>query len=126
MCNTFDAHRLLAWAGAQSAQAQRRLKVALLEAYQGRAQRVDDATVLLQAVQAADLDTHGAQAVLSSDAYADEVREQEQRVREAGIHSVPAFIIQDRFLISGGQPVEVFVQNLRQIAAELSAPSAAV
>ena len=35
-----------------------------------------------------------------------------------GIHSVPAIIINDRHLISGGQPAEVFEQALRKIAAE--------
>ena len=36
---------------------------------------------------------------------------------DAGIHSVPAVIINDRHLISGGQPAHVFAQALRQVAA---------
>ena len=55
---------------------------------------------------------------LSSDAYADEVRERAQFYLNQGVHSVPAVIINDRHLISGGQPPEVFEQALRQIAAE--------
>jgi predicted DsbA family dithiol-disulfide isomerase len=39
----------------------------------------------------------------------------------AGIHSVPAVIINDRHLISGGQPAAVFEQALRQIAAQAEA-----
>ena len=35
-----------------------------------------------------------------------------------GIHSVPAIVINQKHLISGGQPVEVFENALRQIAAE--------
>jgi len=116
--NTFDAHRLLAWAGAQGAAAQKRLKIALLEAYQGRGERIDETGVLLNAVRAAELDAAGAQTVLASDAYADEVRALEQSVYEADIHSVPTFILNDQYLITGGQPVEVFEQSLRQIVAE--------
>ena len=115
--NTFDAHRLLDWALGFGNDAQLRLKVALLQAYQGRAERISDHEVLLQAVEAAGLDRTAAQAVLSSDAHAQEVRGAEQWAREVGIHSVPTFIINDRYLISGGQPVDVFEQTLREIAA---------
>ena len=47
-----------------------------------------------------------------------EISKREQFYQQQGIHSVPAIIINDRHLISGGQPVEVFVQALRQIAAQ--------
>ncbi len=59
-----------------------------------------------------------ARAVLLGDEFADAVREQEQFYLSAGIQSVPAVVINDRHLISGGQPPEVFEQALRQIAAE--------
>ena len=64
------------------------------------------------------LDAQEAQALLASNRYADEVREREQFYLQNGIHSVPAIIINERHLISGGQPVEVFEQALRQIAAQ--------
>ena len=116
--NTFDAHRLLYWAGLEGANGpQHALKKALLEAYQGRAECVESHTVLLNAVRVAGLDTEKAQAILSSDTYAQEVRAREQFFQQAGIHSVPAVIINDRHLISGGQPVEVFENALRKIAA---------
>ena len=59
-----------------------------------------------------------AKAILDSDEFAAEVREREQFYQSQGINSVPAIIINDRHLISGGQPVEVFEQALRQIAAQ--------
>ena len=49
-------------------------------------------------------------------AVAREVRERQQFYAQAGIRSVPAIIINDKHLISGGQPVEVFEQALRRIA----------
>ena len=71
----------------------------------------------MAAAASAGLDTDAARAVLDSDAYAYDVREQEAFYQQAGIRSVPAVILNDRHLISGGQPVEVFEQALRQIAA---------
>jgi predicted DsbA family dithiol-disulfide isomerase len=45
------------------------------------------------------------------------VRAQERFYQQNGINSVPAVIINERHLISGGQPPEVFEQALRQIIA---------
>ena len=122
--NTFDAHRLLAWAESQDEVqgegAQRRLKKALLTAYQGRAERVEDHEVLLAVVAEAGLNVTAARDVLESGAYGDKVRAVEQLYQRSGISSVPAVIINDHYLISGGQPVEVFEQSLRQIAAKLA------
>jgi len=93
------------------------LKKALLEAYQGRAERVESDEVLLSVVASIGLDVAEAKGILASDTYAQEVREVEQFYQQAGIHSVPAVIINDKHLISGGQPAEVFEQALRKIAA---------
>jgi predicted DsbA family dithiol-disulfide isomerase len=114
--NTFNAHRLLHWAEGQGAGAQHALKKAFLDAYQGRAECVEDPEVLLAGVATAGLDVTAARAVLASDAHTSEVRERQQFYTQAGIRSVPAVIINDRHLISGGQPVEVFEQALRRIA----------
>ena len=114
--NTFNAHRLLHWAEGQGAGAQHQLKKAFLESYQGRAECVEDAEVLLAGVAAAGLDVAAAREVLASDAHTAEVRERQQFYTQAGIRSVPAVIINERHLISGGQPVEVFEQALRRIA----------
>ena len=114
--NTFNAHRLLHWAEGQGSGAQYQLKKAFLESYQGRAECVEDAEVLLAGVAAAGLDVAAAREVLASDAHTAEVRERQQFYTQAGIRSVPAVIINDRHLISGGQPVDVFEQALRRIA----------
>ena len=119
--NTFNAHRLLCWAEGEGDGAQHALKKALLQAYQGRAECIEDAEVLLAAVAAAGLDVQAARQLLDSDALGDEVRERQRFYAQAGIRSVPAIIINDKHLISGGQAVEFFEQALRRIAAgELS------
>jgi len=114
--NTFNAHRLLHWAEGQGAGAQHQLKKAFLQAYQGRAECMEDPEVLLASVAVAGLNVDAAREVLQSDAHTAEVRERQQFYTQAGIRSVPAVIINDKHLISGGQPAEVFEQALRRIA----------
>ena len=114
--NTFDAHRLLHWAEEKGVQAQ--LKHALFTAYFTDGQNPSDHDVLVRVAAKVGLDADEARALLASDRFADEVREREQLYLQNGIHSVPAIIINDRHLIQGGQPVEVFEQALRQIAAQ--------
>lgn len=116
--NTFDAHRLLHWAGEQGSPSQQRtLKHALLGAYFTDGENPGDREVLLRCAERAGLDAARAAAVIDADEFADAVRERERFYLQAGIHSVPAVIVNDRHLIQGGQPPEVFEQALRQIAA---------
>ncbi len=119
--NTFDAHRLLHWAEMEDhgdgGTRQHALKKALLEAYFTDGQNPSSHELLARVAGEVGLDTARAKEILDSDEFAAEVREREQYYLNAGIHSVPAVIINDRHLISGGQPVEVFEQALRQIAA---------
>ena len=114
--NTFDAHRLLAWA--EQVGRQRELKLALFEAYFTHCEDPSNHDALLRAVERIGMDVETATRILQSSEYADEVREREQFFQRAGIHSVPAIIINERHLISGGQPPEVFEQALRTIAAQ--------
>ena len=115
--NTFDAHRLLHWAGLQGEQFQRDLKLALFGAYFTDGRDPSDHALLVERAASVGLDADEARAVLASDRYAQEVREAEAWYQSHGIRSVPAIIIDDKHLISGGQPPEVFEQALRQIAA---------
>jgi predicted DsbA family dithiol-disulfide isomerase len=115
--NTFDAHRLLHWAELEGGGRQKALKEALFKAYFTDGQSPASHDVLARVAGEAGLDVNRAREVLASDAYAADVRERAQFYVNQGIHSVPAVIINDRHLISGGQPPEVFEQALRQIAA---------
>lgn len=120
--NTFDAHRLLHWAGIVGGQAE--LKRALFDAYFTKGQSPADHDVLVATAQAAGLDEAAAREVLTSGRYTDEVRAAEHRWQAAGINSVPAVVINDRYLISGGQPAAAFEQALRNIVAEEEAAAA--
>lgn len=114
--NTFNAHRLLHWAGLESPGKQLALKKALFKAYFTDGRSPEDAQVLLDAAQAAGLPVERAREILAGDEFAKDVREQEDFYTSHGIHAVPAVIVNDRHLIQGGQPPEVFEQALRQIA----------
>jgi predicted DsbA family dithiol-disulfide isomerase len=114
--NTFDAHRLLHWAGLEGRQ--RELKQALFEAYFTDCLDPSDHQVLADAAGKAGLDRSAATDVLNSGRYAEEVRAAEREWQMKGISAVPAIIINDRYLTSGGQPPEAFENAIRRIVAE--------
>jgi predicted DsbA family dithiol-disulfide isomerase len=112
--NTFDAHRLLHWAELEGRQLA--LKEILLRAYFSDGENIASHDTLVRLAGEAGLDAERARQILAGDDYAAEVRVQEQWYTSRGIQSVPAIIINDRHLISGGQPPEVFEQALQKIA----------
>jgi len=114
--NTFDAHRLLYWAGLEARQ--HMLKRALLEAYHSRSENPADHDVLIAAAEEAGLNGEAARAVVESDQYAQEVRQAEYLWQSRGITGVPAAIIDGRYLVSGAQPAEAYEEVIRQIAAQ--------
>ena len=118
--NTFDAHRLLHWAALvdkqKQSETQSALKHALLRAYFTDARNIADVEVLVAAAKESGLDAQEARDVLSSDRYAAETRLEEQAWLAAGINSVPAIVVNRTYLISGGQPPEVFEAHLREMA----------
>ncbi|MEM5365437.1 DsbA family oxidoreductase [Paraburkholderia azotifigens] len=114
--NTFDAHRLLHWAGIEGKQLP--LKLALLQAYHGDGKDPGNHDVLVEAAQSVGLDAGKARAVLSSTDYADDIRAEEREYQAMGIQSVPSIVFNQRYLVTGGQPVEAFEQVIEQILAE--------
>ena len=112
--NSFDAHRLLHWAGLEGRQ--RALKHALLGAYFTDGEDPSDHAVLTRVAASVGLDGAEAAAILASDRHAADVRARERFYLDAGIHAVPSVIIDDRHLIQGGQPVEEFERVLRSLA----------
>ena len=120
MLNTFDAHRLLHWAGLSGQQTQLALKHALLRAYFTDGSDVSSTEVLVGLAQDAGLDGACARDVLASGEYTDAVRAQERFYQEQGITAVPSVIFNDRHLLQGGQPVETFENALRQLSGIVS------
>jgi len=120
--NTFDAHRLLHLAEVEGAPGQQEaLKKALLAACHTRAERMSDHAVLTDCAKSAGLNDERVIAVLDSDEFTEAVRDREAFYHANGIQSVPAVIINETHLISGGQPVEVFENAFRQVAQRMAA-----
>lgn len=114
--NTFDAHRLLAWA--KTTGKQHDLKSQLFAVYFTDQTDPGNHDALAEAARKVGLDPVEARAVLQSGRYAEEVRSEEAFWRSRGINAVPAVVVNDKYLISGGQPAEEFERQLRQIAAQ--------
>jgi predicted DsbA family dithiol-disulfide isomerase len=77
---------------------------------------VADHESLVRAAGSVGLDGDQARRILASGTHADDVRAGERYFQQAGIHSVPATIVNGKHLIPGGQPPEVFERALREIA----------
>jgi len=113
--NTFDAHRLLHWAGLEGRQ--HALKKALLEAYHVRRENPARPEVLTAAAAAAGLDPRRAREVIARDEYAEAVRAAVRGWQELGLDGVPAMVVDGRWLIQGGQGADVIEEALRRMAA---------
>lgn len=118
MVNTFNAHQLLHWAGPQGKQTA--LKKALFTAHFTDNKNVNNSEVLASIAEIVGLDKEEAKAVIADQRFALEVRANQQRWQEAGIRSVPAVILQQKYLLSGGQPPEAFIEALTQVIKEES------
>lgn len=114
--NTFDAHRLLHWAGTLGGDRQRTLKHALLRAYFTDGADVSSHDVLVRVAGDTGLDPLRAREILASNEYTDAVRSAQRHYASLGIRAVPSVILADKHLVQGGQPVETFERALRQAA----------
>ena len=120
--NTFDAHRLLMLAETEGPEGQQaQLKSAMLAACHTRSEKMSDHAVLTACAAQCGMDQQRVSDVLGSDEFTEQVRERQRFFASHGISSVPAVIINNKHLISGAQPTEVFEQALRQIVAETDA-----
>lgn len=113
--NTFNAHRLPHWSAVAHADKHIVLKQALMVACHQHQQAMDMPDVLMACVREVGLNEHEARELLGSDRYVDEVRMQEALYADAGIRSVPAVVVNEQHLIMGSQPVQAYVDALRQI-----------
>jgi len=120
--NTFDAHRLLAWAADSGKQTA--LKEELFNAYLHEGRLISDQDVLVNLAEKAGLDGEQASGILLGDEWSNEVRADEQMARQIGISGVPCFVFpQVRRGLSGAQPVNVLLGAMNQAQAEVARPA---
>lgn len=114
--NSFDAHRLIHLAAAHGLQDA--AKERLLRAYFTEGQAIGDHATLAALGAAIGLPEADVQAMLASDAFAADVRADQQRGAAFGIRGVPFFVINEKYGISGAQSAETFRSALEQVWAE--------
>ena len=122
MINSFDLHRLLTWARKEGKQTE--LKLAFFEAHFTDLKYLYQLDTLLDVVASVGLDKDTARNILQSDQYAQEVSQEQDQFKQLGITSVPTFIINDKYAITGGQPSDSFIQAFKQISQEQAEPDA--
>lgn len=110
--NTFDAHRLLHFA--TSRQLGDRATERIMHAYFSEALPVGERAALARLAPEFGIAESEALAMLEGDGYADAVRADEARAASFGISGVPFFVFDEKFGVSGAQPVEVFADALEQ------------
>ena len=120
MINSFDLHRLLTWARKEGKQTE--LKLAFFEAHFTDLKYLNQLDTLLDVVVSVGLDKDTARSILQSDQYAQEVSQEQEQFKKLGITSVPTFIINDKYLLTGGQPSDSFIQAFKQISQEQAEP----
>lgn len=114
--NTFDAHRVLHFAKSQGLGDPMKERLMLAYFTEGRA--ISESDVLVELARDVGLDADGTRAVLASDDYATEVRQDEQQAQQIGVRGVPFFVIDGKYGVSGAQPSDALVQILQKAAAE--------
>lgn len=111
--NTFDAHRLLHWAASEGKQKQ--LKEAFFKLTFTDQLPSNDHDALAKAAADVGLDEARAREILNSDEFTNEVRNDQMLWRSRGIQAVPTIILNERWMLQGAQPPEVFEQAIRQV-----------
>ncbi len=118
--NTFDGHRVLHLAAERGLQDA--VKDRFFGGYMSEGQAIGEHEVLVRLASEAGLDAEEVRAVLSTNRYASEVREEEETARRLGINGVPFFVLGDKYGISGAQSAEVILRALEQAWASLPEP----
>ena len=116
--NTFDAHRVLHLAADRGVQDA--VKERYLRAYMTEGEPIGDPDTLVRLAAEAGLDAEEVRAALASDAYAPEVRADEEEAKELGINGVPFFVVGGKYAISGAQPADLLHRALAQVSKELA------
>jgi predicted DsbA family dithiol-disulfide isomerase len=110
--NTFDGHRVLHLAAERGLQGA--VKERFLRGYHSEGEAIGEHEVLVKLASEAGLDAEEVRAVLASDRYADEVREEERAARALGVNGVPFFVLGEKYAVSGAQPADVLLGALEQ------------
>ncbi|GAE29960.1 DsbA family oxidoreductase [Halalkalibacter hemicellulosilyticus] len=111
--NTFDAHRLALYAYNKGLMQE--VTERILHAHFSEGKHIGNHSTLIQLATEVGLDQEAVSALLESEEMTELVRKDEQQATEYGIRSVPFFLINQKYAITGAQPTDTFVQSIKQI-----------
>jgi|SRR5579862_6610532 len=111
--NTFDAHRLLWWAGRRDVQ--NAVLEGLFRAFFTQGRDIGDREILADVASEAGLDRAAAAAFLESGEGASEVRSEETKARDLGVEAVPFFMIGGRFAVAGAHEPDSFLEAFEEL-----------
>lgn len=124
MWNTFEAHKLLTWAGeTHGYERQTALELALFTAHFNQRRRIGERVVLLDIAEETGFDRAAAESALDSEEIARKTRAEERAAWDLNISGVPAMVLAGKFLIPGAQPPEAYVDALRRVAEKTAEPA---
>ena len=113
LANSFNAHRLIQFA--KTSDLGNEIKEVLFKIHFEQGKNIDDISILSEVAASIGLDAKEVKQVLNSDDYAYEVKQDEMEARNIGVRGVPFFVFDDKYAISGAQPVEAFLQTLEKV-----------
>jgi predicted DsbA family dithiol-disulfide isomerase len=110
--NTFNAHRLIHLAGTHGVADA--MEERMMAAYFTESQPIGDSATLQHLAVEVGLDPDEVAAVLGGDAFALDVRSDEQRARDLGANGVPLYLINEALMVTGAQPADALLRSLQQ------------
>ncbi len=116
--NTLDAHRLIHWAASEGAAAQGAVVEQLFTRFFLHGEHIGRHDVLVEAAEAAGMDTDGLDARLAGDEDRDAVAGRAAHATQIGVTGVPCFIIDRRLAVTGAHEPETLVTAIRQAIGE--------
>ena len=113
LANSFNAHRLIQFAKTRGLGNE--VKEALFKIHFEEGKNIDDISILSEVAVSIGLDAEEVKQLLKSDDFTYEVKQDEMEARNIGVRGVPFFVFDDKYAISGAQPVEAFLQTLEKV-----------
>ncbi len=116
VANSFNAHRFTHFAKQYGKQNE--VEELLFRSYFTDGKNIDDYATLIQLGEEAGLDTAALKTALENGSYADEVQKDIYEAHQVGVRGVPFFVFNRKFMVSGAQESNAFLETLRKSFAE--------
>ena len=116
--NTFTLHRILTVALQDGIQAE--VKEAFMKAYFIDKQDLTQENILIELLERYGWSAEKTLEIINSDVATDEVKEEMNYYRQLGVTGVPFFIFNQKYAVSGAQPMEVFTEILEKVSKEMA------